>query len=161
MTAQAPETAAPKAPNNPGTLTLAAPDGAEWSFEEVKTDRGTSSLGKENPVLVWKNLDKMRAHYGDEALLNIANGTSLRVSFQNIIRRGHAAGKTYNGIGQLQIDFKPGKRVVGESTPAGRVARQARAAIEASGVSEDSLSKLLEAIKSGKMSEADINALVS
>lgn len=140
-------------------LTLQAPDGAHWEFEEVKTEKGTKSLGKENPILVWDDLDKARAHYTDEGLRSIMDGTSLRVSFQNIIRRGRASNKSFDDIAKLQIDFRPGKRVVGESTPASRVARQAKAAAEAGTVSEDNMSKLLELIKSGKLGDAEIAAL--
>jgi len=142
------------------TTTLAAPEGAHWSYEEVKTDKGTKSLGNDNPLLVWDDLEKMRAHYGDEAVLSIADGTSLRVSFQNIIRRGRAGDKTPDDIAKAQLEFKPGKRVVGESTPASRVARQAKAVAESGQVSEDNLSKLLEAIKSGKLSNEEIGQLV-
>jgi hypothetical protein len=165
----APETTAPAAPAAPvapsilsaSALTLKAPEGSHWSFEEVKTGKGTQTLGKENPLLVWDDLEKMRAHYGDAGLLAVADGTSLRVSFQNIIRRAVAGGKaTPDDVAKAQIEFKPGKRVVGESTPASRVARAAKSAVETGGISEDTLTKFLEAVKAGKMSDADLNALV-
>jgi hypothetical protein len=154
------------------STTVAAPEGSHWSNEEVKTDKGTKSLGKENPLLVWDDLDKAREFYGDEGLKAILDGTSLRVSFQNIVRRhaASAAAKAAEGkpienvtdeMAKAQIEFRPGKRVVGESTPASRSARLAKAAVEAGNVTEDSLTKLLEAVKSGKLTDADIGALVS
>lgn len=153
--------AAPAAPVDRGQLTLAAPEGAHWSFEEVKTDKGTKSLGKENPLLVWDDLDKARAHYTDEGIRSVLDGTSLRVSFQNIVRRAIAGGKmTLDQIAQAQIDFKPGKRVVGESTPASRSARAAKAAVESGAIQEDTLAAFLEAVKSGKMSNDDLKALI-
>lgn len=151
---------------------LAAPEGAHWSYEEVKTDKGSKSLGKENPLLVWDDEDKAREFYGAPGILAILDGTSLRVSFQNIVRRHAAAaaakaaegkdvGNPQDDMAKAQLEFRPGKRVVGESTPASRVARAAKAATEAGNVSEDNLSKLLEAIKSGKLTDADVGALVS
>ena len=154
------------------TLSIAAPEGSHWSFEEVKTDKGTKSLGKENPLLVWDDLDKGREFYGDEGIRAIMDGTSLRVSFQNIVRR-HAAsaaakvaegkdpGNVQDEMAKAQIEFRPGKRVVGESTPASRAARAAKGAVEAGNITEDNLTKLLEAIKSGKLTDADVGALVS
>jgi len=141
--------------------TKAAPEGARWAYEEVKTDKGTKSLGNDNPILVWEDLDKARAYYGDEKVLGVLDGTSLRVSFQNIIRRGRAGDKSVDDIAQAQLDFKPGTRQVGESTPASRVARAAKAAVADGGANEDQVMKLLEALKSGKLSGADIDALTS
>jgi hypothetical protein len=152
--------AAPPIDYSTQQLTLTAPEGAHWSYEEVKTDKGTRSLGTNFPLLVWDNLDKMREKYGDDGVLAVADGTSLRVSFQNIVRRAASANKTFDEMAKTQIEFKPGKRVVGESTPASRVARTAKAAVEAGGVSEDNLTKLLEAIKGGKFSDEDIKSLV-
>lgn len=138
--------------------TVPAPDGAEWSYEEVKTTKGTESLGKENPILVWHDLDKLRSYIGDDGLLAVADGTSLRVSYQNIVRRGLAGKKSIDEVAKLQVDFRPGKRVVGESTPASRVARQAKAAVEA-GVDEDKIAKLLELAKSGKLTDDVLEAI--
>ena len=59
-----------------GTLTLPAPDGAEFEMEEVKTARGTKSLG-EVPILTWKSLERAREYFGDEGILDILDGTSL------------------------------------------------------------------------------------
>lgn len=143
------------------SITVAAPEGAHWGFEEVKTEKGTKSLGAENPILIWDDLEKMRAYYGDAGLLAVADGTSLRVSFQNIIRRQRAADKTLDDIAKAQLEFKPGKRTVGESTPASRSARAAKNAVESGAIGEDTMSKFLEALKSGKLKEADVASLIS
>lgn len=140
------------------STTVAAPEGSHWAYEEVKTNKGTESLGTENPILVWDDLDKARAVYGDEGITAVLDGTSLRVSFQNIVRRGTASKKTTDEIAELQVKFRPGKRVVGESTPASRVARAAKAAVT-EGVNEDAVLKMLELIKSGKLTEEDMLAL--
>jgi len=139
-------------------LTLAAPAGAHWSMEEVKTARGTQSLG-DVPILVWDDHDKFLACYGDEAVLAVADGTSLRVSFQNIARRYVAADKSMDEIAKAQIDFRPGKRQGGASTPASRASRLARTAVEKSSNSA-AIEKLLEKIASGELSDADLAALV-
>ena len=96
-------------------LTVTAPTGAEFVFDEVKTERGTKSLG-EVPILVWRNVAAALTHYGEEGIGDILDGTSLRVSFQNIARRFKAAGKTDDEIAAAQVAFKPGKRS-GVSTP--------------------------------------------
>lgn len=140
-------------------LTIAAPEGAGFEFEEVKTDRGTKSLGQV-PILVWNNHPKMAEHYGEQGLLDMADGTSLRVSFQSIARRFKAANKTDDEIAKAQVEFKPGKRAGGASTPASRVARAAKGVVEDGKVTEDSITKLLDAIKAGKLSDADLTALV-
>lgn len=142
--------------------TVQAPEGAEWAYEELKTDKGTKSLGSDNPILVWKDLEKMREFYGDEGVLAIADGTSLRVSFQNIGRRMRSNEKnTIDDIAKAQVEFRPGKRVVGESTPASRSARAAKQAVESGAIAEDDLAKLLEAVKSGKLKADDITALTA
>ncbi len=141
------------------STTKVAPEGSHWVYEEVKTDKGTKSLGNENPLLVWDDLDKARAHYGDEKILGVLDGTSLRVSFQNIIRRGRAGDKSVDDIAQAQLDFKPGTRTVGESTPASRVARAAKAAVGEGGATEDQVLKMLELLKSGKLKPEELDAL--
>lgn len=140
------------------TLTIAAPAGAHFSMEEVKTARGTQSLG-EVPLLVWDDKDAFDAYYGDEAVLAIADGTSLRVSFQNIARRYTQAEKSMDEIAKAQIDFRPGKRQGGASTPASRASRLARTAVEKSSNSA-AIEKLLEKIASGELSDSDLAALV-
>lgn len=141
--------------------TIEAPAGAHWSYEEVKTEKGTKSLGNDNPLLVFDSVEGLKEKYGDEGLLAIADGTSLRVSFQNIIRRMKVAGKSPDEMAKAQLEFKPGKRTVGESTPASRSARVAKAAVESGAVNEDQLTKLLEAIKSGKLKPEEVDALTA
>lgn len=142
-------------------LTVQAPSGAHFEFEEVKTAKGTQTLG-DVPILVWDSLDAMRAFYGDEGVLAVADGTSLRVSFQNIARRFRAAKepKSDDDIAKAQVDFRPGKRAVGQSTPQSRAASAAKKAVEKTGGSE-AVTKLLEDIASGKLSAADVEALTA
>lgn len=141
------------------SLAVDAPSGAHFTFEEVKTDRGTKSLG-DVPLLVWDDLDAMTKFYGEEGVLSVADGTSLRVSFQNIARRFSAAGKTLDDIATAQAGFRPGKRQGGQSTPASRSARKARNAIE-KGVDGAALEALLDKIASGEISNEDIIAMSS
>ena len=144
------------------TLVTQAPAGAHFEMEEVKTAKGATSLG-EVPILIWDDLDKMIAHFGAEGVLNMADGTSARVSYQSIARRGRGVkdkdGKTQTDdqIAQAQIDFKPGKRVGGVSTPQSRAKRAAGAAAEK--VDGDVVAKLLQAIADGTLSAADVEAL--
>ena len=142
-------------------LTVPAPTGAHFEFEEVRTAKGTKSLG-EVPILVWDDVDAMIAHYGKEGIKDMADGTSFRVSFQSIGRRlrsleGDKA-KTDDQIAQAQIDFRPGKRQGGASTPTSRAKRAAVAAADK--VNGDAVAALLEQIASGKLSESDVNALL-
>lgn len=142
-------------------LTVQAPSGSHFEFEEVKTAKGTQTLG-DVPILVWDSLDAMRAFYGDDGVLAVADGTSLRVSFQNIARRFRAAKepKSDDDIAKAQVDFRPGKRAVGQSTPQSRAASAARKAVEKVGGS-DAVTKLLEDIASGKLSAADVESLTT
>lgn len=140
-------------------LAVTAPEGAHFEYEEVKTAKGAESLGSV-PILIWDKLSNAIEHYGgEEAITDVLDGTSLRVSFQNIARRLKIAGKTDEEIAQAMTNFKPGKRVAGASTPASRAARQAKAATEK--VGGDSVEKLLAKIARGELSEEDINALTS
>lgn len=145
-------------------LTVQAPQGAHFDFEEVKTAKGTQSLG-DVPILVWDDADAMIAHYGAEGVLNIADGTSLRVSFQSIARRIKTAGKSPEGvsiddaIAGKQLEFRPGKRQVGAVTPAGKAAKAAKAAVEKTG-NADAITQLLEKFASGELSEADAMSLL-
>lgn len=142
------------------TLTVTAPAGAHFEFEEVKTAKGTKSLG-EVPILVWDDVDAMIAHYGKEGILNMADGTSARVSFQSIGRRFRSLegdkAKTDDQIAQAQIDFRPGKRQGGVSTPTSRAKRAAGTAAEK--VGGDAVAALLEQIATGKLTAADLEAL--
>ena len=156
-----PEGTAAAAPAAPKELITTPPNGAEFADEEVKTAKGTQSLGTV-PLLVWKDADALVDHYGREALLAMADGTSLRVSFQGIARRLKAAGKSDDEIKDAQIRFKPNNRQVAASTPVSRAANAAKKAAEKVGVENaDLVSKLLEDIASGKLSMNDIQTLTS
>lgn len=135
-----------------GTLTLEAPDGASFEMEPVRTKGGDQSLG-DVPILVWNNLDRAREHYGDEGIVTILDGTSLRVSFQSISRRHALASKTFDECAQAQINFKPGKRVVGESTPVSRARSAAGKAANRLGDKADNITSLLERIARGEISD--------
>lgn len=132
-----------------GNLTITAPSGAKFEYEEVRTKGGTVKLG-EVPILVWVSLDSAVAYYGEAGILAVCDGTSFRVSFQNIARRAKAANKTDDEIATAQINFRPGKRVVGESTPKSRAAKAAGAAVEA-GANADDIATLLEKIAKGEL----------
>lgn len=157
MTAPAvaePTTSAPAAPKE---LVTTPPEGFEFVYDEVKTAKGATSLG-EVPLLVAKSVDALRAVYGDEGVLDICDGTSLRVSFQGIARRMKAAGKSDDEIKDAQIRFRPGKRAGGVSTPVSRAARAAKGAAEK--VDGDLIASLMEQISSGKISQEDLQSLV-
>lgn len=140
-------------------LQTTAPDGAHFDYEEVKTAKGQSSLGSV-PILVWDSLEKARELYGDAAICDTLDGTSFRVSYQNIARRYKIAGKADEEIAKAMIQFRPGKRSIGSSTPASRAARLAKTATEKVGGSE-SVEKLLAKIASGELSKEDLEALVA
>lgn len=137
----------------------AAPEGAEFVFDEVRTAKGSESLG-EVPILHWNSIQSAIDYYGEQALLDVFDGTSLRVSFQSIARRYKLAGKSNAEIAQAQIDFRPGKRGGGASTPESRAAKAARRASE-NVQNKDLITGLLEKIASGELSEADLASLMS
>lgn len=141
-----------------GSLTLAAPDGAIFEPEEVKTARGTKTLG-EVPMLTWQSLERAREYFGDEGVLDILDGTSLRVSYQNIARRYAQVGKTQDEIAQAQINFRPGKRVAGVSTPVSRAGNAARRAAEKMGDQAENITAFLEKVARGEISEDQLKAL--
>lgn len=156
-TATAPETqAAPAAPATP----LDVPNGAHFEMEEVKTAKGEQTLG-EVPILVWDSVPAATEYYTEEGVKNILDGTSLRVSFQNIARRLKIAGKSNVDIQNAQISFKPGKRAGGVSTPVSRAARAARSAAEKVGDNADLVTQLLEKIANGELSSEDLESIVS
>lgn len=131
------------------SLTVEAPPGSHWEFEEVKTKHGKDTLGP-RPILVWDSVDGARAYYGEEGILRILDGTSARVSMQSIARRMAIAGKSDDEIAKAQVEFRPGTRVVGESTPVSRAARAARSAAEKlGGESGDAIAKFLEKVAAG------------
>ncbi len=136
-------------------LTTAAPEGAHFDFEEVKTARGAQTLG-DVPLLIWDDLDAAVNHYGVSGIMDVLDGTSLRVSFQNIARRYKTAGKTDDEIVAAQIAFRPGKRIAG-TTPKSRANKAASAAAEK--VGGDTVAKLLEQIASGNLTADQLAAL--
>lgn len=141
-----------------GELTLTPPTGAEFELEEVKTKRGTVSLGTV-PILVWKELQRAVDFYGNDSICDVLDGTSLRVSFQNIARRYAAAGKSMDEIAQAQVNFRPGKRTVGASTPVTRASSAARRAAEKMGDKAESITRLLDRIAKGEVSEEELDRL--
>ncbi len=141
-------------------VAVSSPDGAHWSSDEVKTDRGTRSLG-EHPLLVWDSLDGAVEFYGDEGILQSLDGTSFRVSFQSIARRMAIAGKNDEEIADAQLKFRPGKRAVGASTPVSRARRAGAAAAEALGDNADAVTDLLKKVASGDLSAEDLKAMIA
>lgn len=144
-------------------LQVSAPSGAKFEYEEVKTAKGAESLGNV-PILVFEDLDSAVEHFGGgdvgrQAVMDVLDGTSLRVSFQNIARRLKIAGKTDEEIATAQVNFKPGKRQGGASTPVSRAAKAAKSAAEK--VDGDIVSALLEKIARGELSAADIQSLTA
>jgi hypothetical protein len=141
-----------------GTLTLQAPEGATFEEEEVKTARGTKSLG-EVPILTWQSLEKAREYFGDEGILDILDGTSLRVSYQNIARRYAQVGKSMDEIAQAQINFRPGKRAVGVSTPVSKARNAAGRAAEKLGDQAENITSFLEKVARGEISDEQLKVL--
>ena len=136
----------------------AAPDGAVFEYREVKTAKGTKSLGQK-PILVWQSIPAATTFYGEEGLLATMDGTSLLVSFQGTARRMSIQGKSDDEIAAAQLAFRPGKRAVGVSTPVSRAARAAKAASEK--VSGDTIAAFLEKVAKGEISEDDLAGFVS
>lgn len=146
---------------------LNPPPGAKFVFEEVRTDRGNTSLGQV-PILEWGDDEaSVRAaidYYGFEGIANILNGTSLKVSFQSIARRlktrvvkNVATPATDEEIAKAQIEFRPGKREGGQSTPASRAANEAKkAAAMANG---DALAQLFKKVQNREIPASVLEAL--
>lgn len=141
------------------TLTVKAPEGAHFELEEIKTAHGKDTLG-EVPILIWDSIDAAVAHYGEDGLLRILDGTSARVVMQSIARRMRQGkdAKTNDQIAQAQLDYKPGEKKVGESTPTSRAKRAAADA--ASKVDGDKLAAFLKRLADGDISEADLDQLI-
>jgi hypothetical protein len=145
-----------------GTAAVAveAPSGSHFEFEPVRTAKGTQELG-DVPILVWDDLDKAIEFYTHEGVIAVLDGTSLRVSFQNIARRLKTSLKDKTddeineAIAEAQVKFRPGKRAGGVSTPGSRVARAAKAATE-KGADAEKLEALLAKIASGDIDLADL-----
>jgi hypothetical protein len=142
------------------TLSVQAPEGAHFDFRTVKTAKGTKNLG-EVPILVWDTLAGMVAHYGEEGVLGTEDGTSLLVSYQGIARRMRMAGKSDDDIAKAQVEFKPGTREVGVSTPKSRARNAAaKAAEKLGGTAGDTIAAFLERVASGEISEEDLAATI-
>lgn len=140
-------------------LTVSPPDGAVFEYSEVKTNSGQTSLGNV-PLMKWEDATKAVEYYGEDGVLNILNGTSLCVSFQGIARRGRAKGESDDQIAQKQVEFRPGKRAVGASTPTSRAGRSARAAAEAlGGDGGDLIAELMRKIAAGELSRDTLESL--
>jgi hypothetical protein len=133
------------------------PPGARFEYDEVKTDRGATSLGQV-PILTWgddeQSIQQAIAYYGAEGISNILNGTSLRVSFQSIARRlkDPKKNKSDEEIALEQINFRPGKREGGQSTPASRAANATKKA--ASVANADVLAQLMGLVSEKKLDAA-------
>src|SRR6266852_3975808 len=138
------------------TLTVQAPKGAHFEFRAVKTAHGKQNLG-EVPILVWDSIDGLVAHYTEEGVLGTEDGTSLLVSYQGIARRMRMAGKTDDDIAKAEVEFKPGTREVGVSTPKSRARNAAaKAAEKLGGSAGDTIAAFLEKVASGEISEEDL-----
>ncbi len=138
------------------TTSIAAPQGSHFEFEEIKTGRGSETLG-EVPILVWDDLDQVVEHFGIQGVLDVLDGTSVRVSYQNIARRYKIANKTVDEIAAAQVAFRPGKRT-GGSTPKSRATKAVSAASEK--VGGDALAQLLEKIARGEVDMASLGIQV-
>ncbi len=72
----------------------------------------------------------MLAFYGPAGIAQIANGTSIKVVVQGIARRLKPKGKSDEEIAKEQLEYRPGTRQGGASTPASRLAAHAKKAAE-------------------------------
>jgi hypothetical protein len=155
---------APAVPATPATQYSLTnpPPGSTFLFAKVKTDRGQTDLG-EVPILTWGETDEdiqhAIAYYGAEGISNILGGTSLRVSFQGIARtakekaaKDPSKAMTDEQIAKAQIDFRPGKREGGQSTPASRLGNQAKKLAEKA--NPNVLAELLKMVEEGKLDVA-------
>jgi hypothetical protein len=141
----------------PSALTVKAPDGAHFEIEEVATKGGTEKF--EAPILVWDTTPALVAHLGEEGVLAMADGTSLRVAYQAAARRGHTKNKSFDEIAQAQVEYKPGKRSGASSTPQNKTARMAKEVVDKNPEAADEVQKLLAAIAAGKFSIDDLKAM--
>lgn len=147
------------APTATSKLTVQAPAGSHFEFREVKTAHGQQSLGFV-PILVWDSLDGQLAHYGEEALLGMSDGTSPLVSYQGIARRMVKAKKSMDEIAQAEVDFKPGTREIGQSTPKSRAKNAAaKAAEKLGGEAGDTIAAFLDRLSNGDISEEELRLL--
>jgi hypothetical protein len=140
-----------------GNLSYEAPAGSRWAWDEVKTGHGKESLG-EAPLLEWESVEGIVGHYGVEGALAAINGTSLWVSYQGIARRMKIAGKSDDEIAKAVLDFRPGKRAVGNPTPVSRAKNAAAAA--ASVANGDAIAAFLARVARGEVQIGEDGQLV-
>ena len=139
------------------TAVVTAPAGSHFETEEVQNKAGdTFSV----PILVFDDAGAAQLYYGEEGILRILDGTSLRVQFQGIARRMAQAGKLSDEIAKAEAEYHPGARRVGESTPANRVAKAARKAAESRPADAEIIAKLLDRLTSGELSAEEVAALL-
>lgn len=143
-----------------GDLTVAAPTGSHWDWSEVKTARGTKSLGQ-IPILVWDDPQAALEFYGPEAFLSGFNNTGLRVPFQGIGRRGRAGGKMdANAIAQEQLEYKPGQTERAAPTATSRAKSAAARAAEQLGEGADLITTLLNKVANKEITEEQLSAIL-
>lgn len=139
------------------SLTVTAPEGAHFALEELATKGGADKFS-DVPILVWDDFSAMVAHFTEEGVKNMADGTSLRVAYQSIARRGKLKAAADDEIAKLQVAYQPGKRTGAPVTPQGRAAKAAKAL----DVNEaDEVTKLIENLKSGKLKLEDLAVINS
>lgn len=152
-TAVAPETTSTYSLSNP-------PAGASFEYDEVKGDRGQKSFGQV-PLLTWEEseagIQGAIAYYGPQGIARFVNGTSLRVSCQAIARRGKSKGLTDEQIALEQLNFRPGSRQGGQSTPVSRAANATRKAAQK--ISGDSIAELMAKIAEDESFRKSVEAL--
>lgn len=138
------------------------PPGASFDYDEVKTDRGQKTLGPA-PLLTWDETDEGLAaaisFYGASGVGRFVNGTSLRVSCQAIARRGKTATppKSDEQIAKEQLEFRPGSRQGGQSTPVSRAAAATRKA--AAVVNGDAITEMMNRMATDPAFRASLASL--
>lgn len=140
-------------------LTVSAPAGSHFDIEEVATKGGAEKF--QAPILVWDTTEALVEHLGEQGVIDMADGTSLRVAYQAAARRGHTKGKTFDEIATDQISYKPGKRSGASSTPQNKTARMAKELVDKNPEAADEVQKLLAGLASGKFSLDDLKAMNS
>ncbi len=140
-------------------LTIAAPAGSHFEIEEVATKGGAEKF--EAPILIWDTTEALVAHLGEEGVIAMADGTSLRVAYQAAARRGHTKGKSFDEIAASQVEYKPGKRSGASSTPQNKTARMAKELVDKNPDAAEEVQKLLAGLASGKFSLDDLKAMNS
>lgn len=98
--------------------------GIRFDLEDVAKRMGENASDKrvigQAPIAVVTDLDKFRAHFGDDVVLGIMDGTSIRVMSQDVGRRGLEAKDSldtmkaaiYNRLKGVRNARKGGTRVV-------------------------------------------------